>query len=234
MTNNLPDLLSLVSGDTTLTRVASTKGGEYAGPCPFCGGSDRLRVWPNHPSGRPQWWCRGCGKGGDVIAYLAQRGDLTPAEAGRLRRGGAWPGDTSTPAAPRPPTPKHAEVLAPPGPEWQRAARAFVADCQAALWADIGRRALAWLRGRGLADETIRAAGLGYNPKDARHERQTWGLPKGRPIWLPRGIVIPWEVDGSLWRVNIRRPQGKPKYFSPAGLRNALYNADALRPDTTP
>ena len=41
------DLLTLIGCDTALKKVASTKGGEYAGPCPFCGGRDRFRVWPN-------------------------------------------------------------------------------------------------------------------------------------------------------------------------------------------
>lgn len=41
------DLLSLIQRDVRLKRVAGTHGGEYAGPCPFCGeGEDRLRVWP--------------------------------------------------------------------------------------------------------------------------------------------------------------------------------------------
>jgi DNA primase len=48
------DLLDLVGRDTQLRKVASTRGGEYAGPCPFCGGRDRLRVQPE----RRLWWCR--------------------------------------------------------------------------------------------------------------------------------------------------------------------------------
>jgi hypothetical protein len=106
-----------------------------------------------------------------------------------------------------------------------------VAECEEVLWSDVGAKALAWLRGRGLADETLRAAHLGYNEKDRRQPRETWGLGKGKAIWLPRGIVIPWEIDGDLWRVNIRRPRGEPKYIGPAGCKNALYNADALVTD---
>ena len=40
------DLLALIGRDVQLRRVASTNGGEWAGPCPFCGGHDRFRVWP--------------------------------------------------------------------------------------------------------------------------------------------------------------------------------------------
>jgi len=45
---------------------------------------------------------------------------------------------------------------------------------------------------------------------------------------LPRGVVIPWWIGGGLWRVNIRRPVGEPKYVGPAGSSNGLYNADGL------
>lgn len=40
-------------------RVAGTKGGEYHGPCPHCGGSDRMVIQPHHPAGG-QAWCRQC------------------------------------------------------------------------------------------------------------------------------------------------------------------------------
>jgi hypothetical protein len=76
-------------------------------------------------------------------------------------------------------------------------------------------------------------------------EHALWGLPppgsghgdQGRKrIWLPRGITLPWYVDGGLWRLNVRRPltpaqiaSGQAKYMGPAGFANALYNADALR-----
>lgn len=219
------DLLTLIGRDSVLRRVASTKGGEYSGPCPFCGGRDRFRVWPEHKGG--QWWCRQCGKGGDGIAYLVERGSITPAEAGKMRRGdlGVAPLARTNPL---PPAPRHPDRLAPPGPDWQGAARAFVAESAAALWAPTGERALSWLRGRGLTDETIHAAGLGYNAQDRRPLRAAWGLDGDKPLWLPRGIVIPWVIGGDLWRVNIRRPRGDPKYTGPAGSSNGLYNADAL------
>jgi DNA primase len=40
------NLVDLIGRDTTLRKVASTHGGEYAGSCPWCGGDDRFRVWP--------------------------------------------------------------------------------------------------------------------------------------------------------------------------------------------
>ncbi|MGQ9689401.1 MAG: CHC2 zinc finger domain-containing protein, partial [Desulfobaccales bacterium] len=62
-------------------KVASTGGGEYAGPCPFCrDGKDRFRVWPEQGEGG-RWWCRQCGKSGDVIQYLRDIRGLSFREA---------------------------------------------------------------------------------------------------------------------------------------------------------
>ena len=215
------DLLALIGRDTELRRVASTHGGEYAGPCPFCGGRDRFRVWPEDKGGR--WWCRQCERSGDATAYRVERGDLTPTEAGRLRHvdDGAQGSALRSVAAPR-----HAGRLGPPGPDWQQRARAFCEYAAAQLWETP--EALAYLRGRGLSDDTIRAAGLGWNPRDWHEAPNRWGLTRKRRGWLPSGWVIPWELQGALWRVNVRRPEGDPKYIGPAGFSNALYGADAL------
>ncbi|MBC8076102.1 MAG: hypothetical protein H7Y32_08520, partial [Chloroflexales bacterium] len=70
-------------GDTNLRWVARTAGDEYAGPCPFCGGTDRFRVQPN-AEGRGRWWCRQCGDGErwrDVIDYVRQRHHLSSRDA---------------------------------------------------------------------------------------------------------------------------------------------------------
>jgi DNA primase len=57
-----------------LKRVSVSKGGEYAGPCPKCGGTDRFRVWPADKGGGGSYWCRqpgnGCGAGGDFVQFL--------------------------------------------------------------------------------------------------------------------------------------------------------------------
>src|SRR5918911_4339188 len=76
------DLLGLIGADTRLKKVAMTSGGEYAGPCPFCGGRDRFRVQPE----RGRWWCRGCSDGSrwqDAIAYVRKRDGVDFAEACR-------------------------------------------------------------------------------------------------------------------------------------------------------
>ena len=78
-----PALLTLIEADVTLKRVSSKNGGEYAGPCPFCGGTDRFRVWP-HASEGGHYKCfgpaegrAGCGRAGDAIQYLRDRNGLS-------------------------------------------------------------------------------------------------------------------------------------------------------------
>jgi len=82
------DLLALVGRDTALKRVASTRGGEWAGPCPLCGGGvDRLRVQP----AQGLWWCRGCSRTEhwqDAIAYVVERDRCPFPEAVRTLVGG--------------------------------------------------------------------------------------------------------------------------------------------------
>lgn len=75
------NLLELVPG---LHRIASTRGGEYAGPCPFCGGADRFHAQPDPPEGHGGiWMCRQCGDGKwhDVITLVQQQQNCSFREA---------------------------------------------------------------------------------------------------------------------------------------------------------
>ena len=86
------NILDLIQQDVHLKRAAKTNGGEYAGPCPFCGdGKDRFRVWPNHPTGRGQYWCRQCERSGDAIQYLRDRDGLSFPEALQALSSGVTP-----------------------------------------------------------------------------------------------------------------------------------------------
>ncbi len=229
MNTNAYDLLSIIQQDTYLKRASSHRGGEYHGPCPFCGGTDRFRVQPEE--GR--WVCRQCGQSGDAIAYLVETGRMTKAGAYKARHGDMVNIDAGnvTSRLPRPPA-----ACDPPSGRWQARAWDFIVQSQTALWSAIGSKALSWLTGRGLNEETILRSGLGYHTGQLEYEdRAAWGLPeelneKGNPkkVWLPRGVVIPWFIGDDIWRVNIRRPVGDPKYIGPAGWGNALYDTDQL------
>jgi DNA primase len=205
------DLLDLIGRDTQLKKVATTNGGEYAGPCPFCGGHDRFRVWPN--SDPPRFWCRQCGKNGDTIAYMVMRGDITPQEAGRLRRG--------KPAERARPEPPKREPGIPDDDEMQARAMQIVVDCAAMLWELEGEKARAWLNARGLADETLKTHYVGFNEK----ARRLHGF------YVPRGITIPhWqESTNTISGIKIRlSTNGPDKYRHILGSRPSLYLADNL------
>lgn len=218
------DLLALIGRDTRLRKVASTNGGEYAGPCPFCGGRDRLRVQPH----RYRWWCRQCGGNhwSDAIAYVRKRDGKSFEEACRELSGDMVPQFKNAVMAKtnetRPPT-------CPPSKKWQSRARELLFECESNLWGDRGAKARVWLFDlRGLNAETLHAWHIGYNPTDAWEDPRLWGFDGGRRIYLPRGVTIPCEVGGTLWGVKIRRPQGNPKYIQPRGSVQVLFGADTL------
>ena len=114
-----------------------------------------------------------------------------------------------------------------PPEQWQRAATAFYQACQRALWSEVGSPALDYLRRRGLSDETIRKAALGYHPGPFRAPASQWG----RTTWLAQGIVIPWLIEGGIWRLTIRDErvtEGSRRYLQVSGGSNGLYLAQSL------
>lgn len=78
------DLFDLLGGER-LERQAGTNGGEWAGPCPLCGGRDRLRVWPRCEGGA-RAWCRRCGEQGDALTWAMLLDSADPDEAGGTGR----------------------------------------------------------------------------------------------------------------------------------------------------
>lgn len=64
----------------TISRIGPTNGGEYASACPYCGGRDRFRIWPNQgETGR--FWCRQCNEHGDLIDHLRRQKGMSFQEA---------------------------------------------------------------------------------------------------------------------------------------------------------
>lgn len=179
------DLLTLIGGD--LKRKASTNGGEYTGPCPFCGGSDRFNVQPyRRPFGL--WMCRNCtgGKWQNAIDFVIKRDNLDFKTACAALAGGDLP--TTRERRPTPPAPAYN----PPADNWQAQALRAVEICQANLWGGSGAAALDWLLGRGLSGETIQRYKLGYSP----------GANFGN-LYIRRGVLIPAIVAGEVWYLKI-------------------------------
>jgi DNA primase len=204
-TTTLVDMLN--ADGHNVVHVAAVDGGEYAGPCPDCGGVDRFRVWPC----KDKWWCRSCGASGDTIDYLREFRGMSFVDA--CRAIGREPGPL--PSAPirrcRPAWQPKTPVA--PGDAWQSSARAFVDDSRRRLLDND--EVMTWLAvERGLVEQTVRAAGLGWNDRQQFVERAAWGLPpennadgRAKKVWLPAGLVIPTttaENDGKTTITGVR------------------------------
>ena len=136
------------------------------------------------------------------------------------------------------PPSRGAAVRPPPAPV---ASQARQPAARATVWLALGRsidprgrghclplgtwrgNALAYLRGRGLTDETIRAAGLGFTPAVLIPTRA------GDRCFRFSGIVIPWRDGTRLTRIKIRRiDDGKPKYAEAYSDRPLIYPDPAV------
>ena len=244
---------SLLDYVPNLERAASTNGGEHAGPCPRCGGEDRLRVWPTHPDHDPGFfWCRRCDWSGDGIDFLEEEKGYSFPEACKAL-GAEHKLSDSGPAGSREENhsasssttddlsnPNGDGPVSPPSPQWQQAAESFVQKAERTLWDDTeaAEKARAYLRDeRGLSKEKIRKAGLGFHPRERYESYEKWGFDESDTLWLPRGIVIPWTYNEKYWRISIRRPpddvdddeSDDRKYHMIKGSSGkVLYNADDI------
>jgi DNA primase len=198
------DLLQLIGRDTRLERVASTGGGEYAGPCPFCGGSDRLHVQPHRAEGG-RWFCRQCAPGwGDAIDYVRRRERASLPEALSLLTGWA----ALAPLPVRVPAPGRTNRPAAGSAEWQCEAEREVKRAIALLHSDPGgENGRAYLQSRGLLPATWKAWQLGY-----------------LPVWHPKlkvrlpAVCLPWQINGVTQAVQYR--------FIPPKLGNNMSYGD--------
>ena len=223
----------LASKKVNLKKVASTHGGEWAGPCPACGGNDRFRVWPNTNQGKGSYWCRSCDKSGDNIQFLIEfEGmdfkaaceylDIEFTTKHRMDR---------QPQAASQKQPFQPATHQSPAELWQEKAEKFIAWAQL----ELGKNpdVMQWLSDRGINQEAAAAARLGWNPgengKDIFRPRPAWGLPelkkengKPRMLWIPQGLVIPYIINGMIQRIRIRRPEGEPRYYVVPGSSMAI------------
>jgi len=170
------NLLSLAERHSELRREGA---GEYAGPCPKCGGSDRF-----HVNEREGWWfCRQCHtKRGDGIELLRW---LTPglsfAEAvAQLTGSGVL--SASSPATRR--QPQRRPPAAQPA-DWRKSTEALVAAAHERLWGHQGEAARAYLESRGLHSGTWLTYGLGF--------RTDAPLPGTSGKQRAPAIVLPWR-----------------------------------------
>ena len=199
-----------------LRKVATTCGGEYAGPCPQCGGRDRFRVWPAEGD-HGRFWCRGCDWSGDAVDYLRKvRGLSFRSACEVLGKTPVLPQAEKTQKPTRPTWKPKTNSL--PASPWRNKAAALVDWCASQLWSPVGQSALEYLKARGLSESTIKTGRLGYMPKTIFRSRAPWGLPwalnnsgRAKKLWIPAGIVIPHFIGNRVARVRIRRNESDVK-----------------------
>src|SRR5690606_20103114 len=128
---------------------------ERAGPCPRCGGEDRLHC-------TAEWFfCRQCHpKRGDPIEFVRwlQPGLSFPEAVAQLAGGIVTKAVTKREPERQPPATK------PQSAEWRKRAEALATEAHERLWANEGEPAQAYLLGRGLEPHTWLQYGLGYRP----------------------------------------------------------------------
>jgi len=221
-------------------RKASSNGGEYCSPCPFCKeGKDRFLIWPNrhnkngeHQGGR--YSCRKCVKYGDAITFLREFHGLNYRDAcARLK---ITP--KSRQFVQRIQEPAKALIAQDPPTIWIEKATAFAEWCHAKLL--INPEALKKIQERGFTTESIEKYKIGFNPGDHqlcdfKRSRQDWGLEERikddgscQKIWLPIGFTIPTCSEaGKVVKLKIRRLGWKegdnlPKYVEISGSKSSL------------
>lgn len=236
------NLLTIFQNHGRYAKASTNKGGEYHGPCPKCGGNDRFIVWPE----RNGFWCRKCNWNGDDIEALRVLDGLSCRDAfdrvGRECRKESCPSFAKCTGTPQPrrenastaavPVRRESEnkpaVAETPAEKWQKKAQKLVEYAHEQLL--VADEKLEYLKDRGLDLVAVEKYSLGYLPQDLYRERSSWGLSaelkeNGKPkkLWLPEGIVIPYQVGGRLHRVRIRRDEvtgDSPRYYWVPGSGN--------------
>ncbi len=193
------DMLTLV--DVELKSAAA--GVEWEGPCPGCGGKDRLHVR------RDGWFCRQCKPLDDQhgwhtpIDWVMWREHLSLGDAVKqlLQQARKMPV-------------KCREMQPAPAPDiaWRRNAAKLCAAAAERLWADESKPGQDYLLGRGLEPHAWEQFGIGYAAHwhpDAKKE-------------LP-AIVLPWMRGGAVVAVRFRflEPPTNTKIVSLKGSRFA-------------
>lgn len=231
-------LIEIIEEDNyTLKKVANTHGGEFKGPCVFCGGKDRFTVWPF----KDRFICRKCKKNGDSIDYLQKKRGMNYAQSCEyLGINKDFKKKTKISYIRQKWTPR---IIKNPSPKWQEQARIILNQSKNYLSGPFGKRYRTVLEERGINVSMIKRYCLGFNRRDVYAPRKEWGLPEsisettGKPkkIWIPRGHVIPMlDRAGNILRLRIRRLYNKKddsqKYIiipgSHTGFMQFQYNPD--------
>ena len=211
------DQISSASPNGSFQKVANTKGGVWKGPCPWCGGSDRFSIYP-FDGDDGHYICNQCKKSGDPIQFERDFHGLSFEDAIE-KLGIKHKFEKTNPSRKEKkntgPKPWEPRVIKPPSPVWVDKATQFVFTSYKYLLSAQGKPYRDYLNERGIPNETIKAARLGYNPAPAQYSYDAFGLPPERDksgrektIWIPPGVIIPYfDPSGKLRRIRIRNAE---------------------------
>lgn len=201
------DLVALLSRYTTLKRV----GTEHHGPCPFCHGDDRFIVIPQEQ----RWFCRQggdhCGRSGDAIDFIKEAEGLDTVKAVEyLSNGYLTHGDPVKPIkSSKDRTPTYVY-------DWTEQKRKLL-DSHKELLANklaITDAVSAYLTGRGITEDTIKAFSIGWEDKRLADSKQT-----------ALAVALPWfDQDGNLFAIKFR-------YLEP---QTYIDDTEAAKPNPKP
>lgn len=187
-----------------------TSGGEWAGPCPFCGGNDRFRVFET--GGRVafgmvgRYFCRQCGAKGDAVSWFVDVegrsfGDVSGADnKGKLsvsvrplsRLSGPCPGGQK---------PQTVQSVRGCPETWSVQAEKVLKASLAGLKTSA---AAEFYKGRGIEGKTCKALSLGWQAADSFFPPELWG-ETGKKIVVPAGCVLPVHRSGRVVSLLVRR-----------------------------
>lgn len=212
------DILSQIRQSATceFKKVANTKGGVWKGPCPWCGGTDRFSIYPFEGDG--QYICNQCKRSGDPIQFERDFNNLTFREA--AEKLGAYhklqdekPDQKKEKKAPVERTWEPRQTELPPS-TWLKKATQFTFNSYKYLMSGHGKQHREYLNGRGIPNETIKTARIGYNPSAVQYSLGSFGLIEekdkagaSKTVWIPAGIIIPYfdqDQTGQIRRIRIR------------------------------
>jgi DNA primase len=228
------DIVSYIERYVNLKRA----GKNYKACCPFH--EDKTPSFMVSPQ-KQTWRCYGaCNDGGDIFSFAMKQHGWTFQEAlTELARESNVDVSTYQPPKHKKEQPTLAyypeQSTESNGDKWQERAHKFLAYAEEMMWSDddTGRK---YLRERGFLDRTIQSYGLGYNPTTLWDD---WGIIEDsqvKKVWLPNGIVIPYESGdfANISKIRIRRLDWQKgdkhsKYIVPAGVQNTAFFTRKLR-----
>ena len=193
-----------------------TSGGEWAGACPFCGGSDRFRVFET--GGRVafgmtgRYFCRQCGAKGDAVSWFVDVegrsfGDVSgPDNKGKLSvsvrslsKLSGCPGGQKAQTVQTVRPLSGGVRLCPEA--WSVQAEKVLSSSLAGLKTSA---AAAFYKGRGIEGKTCKALSLGWQAEDSFFSPDLWG-ETGKKIVVPAGCVLPVHRAGRVVSLLVRR-----------------------------